>query len=52
MKNSESNKHLEKLKEHKNQRWLEWLRKPKMLRLIKLSIVIFKVLKWLIELLN
>jgi hypothetical protein len=50
---SEPDKHLEKSKEHKNPWWLERLRNPKTLRLIfKLGVVTFKVLKWLIEMLN
>ncbi|MEE3719924.1 hypothetical protein V2H45_24595 [Tumidithrix elongata RA019] len=52
-KNSEPDKHLEKLKQRKNQRWLEWLRRPGTLRLIfRIGLFIFKLLKWLIEMLN
>ena len=49
---SKSEKHLEKSKERKNQKWLEWLRRPSTLRMIKLGVFTFKLLKWLIELLN
>lgn len=49
---SQSEKHLEKSKERKNHRWLEGFRKPEVLRLIKLGVFTFKLLKWLIELLN
>lgn len=48
---SKSEKHLEKSKKRKNQKWLEGCRKPEILRLIKLSVLTFKLLKWLIELL-
>jgi|JI81BgreenRNA_FD_contig_31_1810541_length_587_multi_6_in_0_out_0_1 hypothetical protein len=51
MNNSKPDKHLEKSKERKNQQWLEWLRRPSTLRMIKLGLFTFKLLKWLIELL-
>ncbi|MEA5478797.1 hypothetical protein VB774_14310 [Pseudanabaena galeata UHCC 0370] len=48
---SKSEKHLGKSKKRKNHKWLEGLRKPETLRLIKLGVLTFKLLKWLIELL-
>jgi hypothetical protein len=51
MENPNPDKRQEQLKERKSKRWLKWLRKPQTLRLLfQLGPVIFKLLKWLIEL--
>jgi hypothetical protein len=44
-------KQQKQLKKRRFKRWLTWLRKPEMLRLLfQLGPVIFNLLKWLIEL--
>jgi len=51
MNSSNPDKHLNKSRKRKNHKWLEGLRKPEIFRLIKLGVLTFKLLKWLIELL-
>ncbi|MEH2289155.1 hypothetical protein [Nostoc sp.] len=53
MENPESDKRQKQSKKRKHKQWLKWLRKPQTLRLLfQLGPVIFKLLKWLIELLQ
>jgi hypothetical protein len=53
MENPESDKRQKQSKKRKYKQCLKWLRKPQTLRLLfQLGPVIFKLLKWLIELLQ
>ena len=48
-----TNKRQEQLKKRERKRWLKWLCNPQALRLLlELGLVIFKLLKWLIEFLQ
>ncbi|MDJ0736955.1 MAG: hypothetical protein QNJ47_23280 [Nostocaceae cyanobacterium] len=53
MEKQNPDKRQQQLKKRKYKRWLKWLRKPQTLRLLfQLGPAIFKLLKWLIELLQ